>query len=413
MGCYSFTCAVSGLPIGADDPVYYLLVQQSPWVDRSAWDAWVPRTLPLRGLYDSYGGVKDIADDAARAVWAECLDDVMRRSHGRNAVHDVPTFRGMTFEQIDEAARKGRLRVQSDRALVKRSVDPTIPTMRRIEKRLRRANLPIFAKGQSGLIVKRVGYDTCLVRVRKYGLDLDAFSLLQAAMDTLRNVYIVDSVSVPDGLLVKTYPRSFGGDRTRSVEVRPCLIREDVWQAVTTSRMLGLGPNEEPIDFEHFCALHSVDFIVNPFTTSPGTHYNKLKGRMPIGYETTCREFRFLMNVLRDAGIPFRPSRAWVDQEPSWGPVSSLWTKFALIAAKKVEDVDLDSIRILKAGIQDDSVCLWLSDGGRAWIRIDDYPRLSGAALEQLNNYRLIGGGRGINWPDLDEDISLRGLLRR
>ena len=74
MGCYSFTCAVSGLPIGADDPVYYLLVQQSPWVDRSAWDAWVPRTLPLRGLYDSYGGVKDIADDAARAVWAECLD---------------------------------------------------------------------------------------------------------------------------------------------------------------------------------------------------------------------------------------------------------------------------------------------------------------------------------------------------
>ena len=38
-------------------------------------------------------------------------------------------------------------------------------------------------------------------------------------------------------------------------------------------------------------------------------------------------------------------------------------------------------------------------------------PRLQQASLEARNNCRLIGGGVGINWPDLDEDISVEGLL--
>ncbi|HEU0104755.1 MAG TPA: DUF2442 domain-containing protein [Vicinamibacteria bacterium] len=39
------------------------------------------------------------------------------------------------------------------------------------------------------------------------------------------------------------------------------------------------------------------------------------------------------------------------------------------------------------------------------------FPRLRGAAPAQRNNWRLTGGGVGIHWTDLDEDISLAGLL--
>ncbi|KEO71858.1 DUF2442 domain-containing protein [Anditalea andensis] len=38
--------------------------------------------------------------------------------------------------------------------------------------------------------------------------------------------------------------------------------------------------------------------------------------------------------------------------------------------------------------------------------------RLGQATLEQLHNYRLIGKGAGVHWPDLDEDLSLKGFLK-
>lgn len=40
------------------------------------------------------------------------------------------------------------------------------------------------------------------------------------------------------------------------------------------------------------------------------------------------------------------------------------------------------------------------------------YPRLASATDEQLRNYRFIGDGEGIHWPELNEDISIAGLVR-
>ena len=39
------------------------------------------------------------------------------------------------------------------------------------------------------------------------------------------------------------------------------------------------------------------------------------------------------------------------------------------------------------------------------------FPRLSQASKEQLENWELLGDGEGIHWPDVDEDISIAGLL--
>ncbi|GAA4732941.1 DUF2442 domain-containing protein [Flavisolibacter ginsenosidimutans] len=44
--------------------------------------------------------------------------------------------------------------------------------------------------------------------------------------------------------------------------------------------------------------------------------------------------------------------------------------------------------------------------------KISDYPSLHGATKEKLMNYEFIGKGTGIHWPDLDEDLSLKGFLR-
>jgi len=52
-----------------------------------------------------------------------------------------------------------------------------------------------------------------------------------------------------------------------------------------------------------------------------------------------------------------------------------------------------------------------LDDGRELAVPIEWFPRLRNATVEQRRNWRLIGRGEGIHWPDVDEDISVRGLL--
>lgn len=43
--------------------------------------------------------------------------------------------------------------------------------------------------------------------------------------------------------------------------------------------------------------------------------------------------------------------------------------------------------------------------------RISGHPGLQRATKEQLHHYQFIGNGTGIHWPDIDEDLSLKGFL--
>ena len=52
-----------------------------------------------------------------------------------------------------------------------------------------------------------------------------------------------------------------------------------------------------------------------------------------------------------------------------------------------------------------------LSDGRTVSISVDQYPRLAHATKQERANWRIIGRGHGIHWEDLDEDISVEGLL--
>lgn len=61
--------------------------------------------------------------------------------------------------------------------------------------------------------------------------------------------------------------------------------------------------------------------------------------------------------------------------------------------------------------VTDDTLHVDLSDGRTISVPLAWYPRLTYASRAEQNNWRLIGKGLGIRWEDLDEDISVEGLL--
>ena len=58
-----------------------------------------------------------------------------------------------------------------------------------------------------------------------------------------------------------------------------------------------------------------------------------------------------------------------------------------------------------------DTLTVELSDGRTLSAPLAWYPRLQHATASELNQWRLIGGGEGIAWPDIEEDISVEGLI--
>jgi hypothetical protein len=53
-----------------------------------------------------------------------------------------------------------------------------------------------------------------------------------------------------------------------------------------------------------------------------------------------------------------------------------------------------------------------LNTGGVLQLSISRYPKLINVSKQKLGRYELIGKGTGVHWPDLDEDLSLKGMLR-
>jgi hypothetical protein len=69
-------------------------------------------------------------------------------------------------------------------------------------------------------------------------------------------------------------------------------------------------------------------------------------------------------------------------------------------------DVFAESVRF-----SEDSMTVSLDDGRALSVPLAWYPRLLHGTKKELEKFELIGDGEGIHWPDLDEDISVEGLL--
>ncbi len=77
--------------------------------------------------------------------------------------------------------------------------------------------------------------------------------------------------------------------------------------------------------------------------------------------------------------------------------------------ARKFEQ-DYEPIAI-KIECTDEFLCLFLADGREIRVPLSFYPRLKNATKQQRDNYQIAGMGTGIHWPDIDEDLSVNGII--
>ena len=63
-------------------------------------------------------------------------------------------------------------------------------------------------------------------------------------------------------------------------------------------------------------------------------------------------------------------------------------------------------------GVHDERLTVELTDGRSITVPLAWYPRLFFVTAKQRQNWKLAGGGYGIHWPDIDEDLSTEGVLR-
>ena len=68
--------------------------------------------------------------------------------------------------------------------------------------------------------------------------------------------------------------------------------------------------------------------------------------------------------------------------------------------------------RVKDVRFTEDTISVDLLDGRTIVVPLAWYPRLLHATPKQRKNWQISGGGYGIHWPDVDEDVSTEGLLR-
>lgn len=76
-----------------------------------------------------------------------------------------------------------------------------------------------------------------------------------------------------------------------------------------------------------------------------------------------------------------------------------------------ISAIEMDVPNIEDVIVSDDTLTVELSDGRTLSVPLVWYPRLSHANAAERSNWRLIGKGQGIHWEDIDEDVSVEGLL--
>lgn len=72
---------------------------------------------------------------------------------------------------------------------------------------------------------------------------------------------------------------------------------------------------------------------------------------------------------------------------------------------------DNDIIAAVRVDVTEVELSVGLADGRTVSAPLSWYPRLVHATPEERNGWELIGGGGGIHWPGIDEDLSVASLL--
>jgi hypothetical protein len=73
--------------------------------------------------------------------------------------------------------------------------------------------------------------------------------------------------------------------------------------------------------------------------------------------------------------------------------------------------IEYEFPRVMSVSVTEDSIAASLSDGRTVSVPLAWSWRLSEATPAQRAHYELIGSGQGVHWPEVDEDISVAGML--
>lgn len=76
-----------------------------------------------------------------------------------------------------------------------------------------------------------------------------------------------------------------------------------------------------------------------------------------------------------------------------------------------LSSIDIQPLAV-DVSCNNESLHVSLADGREIRVPLEWYPRLVDATPKDRNNWQLIGGGLGIHWEDLDEDVTVESLLR-
>jgi hypothetical protein len=76
-----------------------------------------------------------------------------------------------------------------------------------------------------------------------------------------------------------------------------------------------------------------------------------------------------------------------------------------------ISAIEIELPKAEKVSVSEDTLSVDLSTGRTILVPLEWFPRLVNATPEERNNWRLIGRGHGIHWEDIDEDLSVEGLL--
>jgi hypothetical protein len=73
--------------------------------------------------------------------------------------------------------------------------------------------------------------------------------------------------------------------------------------------------------------------------------------------------------------------------------------------------IEMRSVGATYVVVTEGTITVDLDDGRTVSAPLAWYPRLLNVTQEERNNWRFIGKGEGIHWPDVDEDISIENIL--
>ena len=74
-------------------------------------------------------------------------------------------------------------------------------------------------------------------------------------------------------------------------------------------------------------------------------------------------------------------------------------------------NISTKEVQAIKIWFDNDNLWLLLSDGRQLSVPLSYFPRLLNASEKKRNNYIISGGGTGLHWEELDEDISVSNLI--